>query len=116
MLEGLTQEELDQIKEWIRSYFSIVSTLTNTESAKKQNPKCIAATINYLDLSYDFRYGRYWLVDFRNNHPKFTTSMKILNPNLNIPYTKLYDLIIAYLKGEWTYDVISQSTKKQLEP
>jgi hypothetical protein len=108
-MKGLTLDQYKEIVEFVQKYhkFALCPTDEQTEERKKEFPKMgeYGLNIKYVDCVYDSRDATIWQIKFRQgrNGVCFSTNHwnAIKTPPKEWKYNNLYDLCMAYLKGEF---------------
>lgn len=96
-MKGLTPQQLVEITAFIQKHHKF-SYVPEQDRINGQH----GYSIKYIDACYDSRQGDYWAVSFRGfGTTTFTTNAFRFNDTATVPYTTLYDWIMAFLNYEW---------------
>ncbi len=109
MMQGLSLEQFARIVDFVQQHhrFALVVYEENREKRKKDFPNLPEAygfSIKYVDSIYDSRFKEIWSVSFRQGNwgIKFETNHFAMHEQpKDWPYETLYDLCMAYLKGDF---------------
>lgn len=109
-MKGMTIDEYAEVVKFAQEHHKFALWLSDEQREKRQKefPKLndsFGFGIKYIDSVYDSRDGKIWLVKFRQGVDGFRFSCNHWT-DLNPPpkhwkYDNLYDLCMAYLKGEF---------------
>jgi hypothetical protein len=112
-MKGMTLKEFQEVVDFSQKYHAFALWLTD-EQVKERNKKYFqmhgafgahGMNIKYIDTIYDSRDQTIWSITFRQGKYgwRFSTNhYTALNPPpKNFKYGTLYDLCMAFLKGEF---------------
>jgi len=112
-MKGMTLQEYQEVVEFSQKYHKFSLWLTD-EEVKERNKKYFqmhgafgrhGLNIKYIDCTYDSRDRTVWSITFRQgrNGWRFATNHynAINQPPKNWKFSNLYDLCMAFLKGEF---------------
>ena len=101
-MKGLTPQQLVEITEFIQKHHKF-GWIPEEDRINGEIGYCI----KYIDACYDSIQGDYWAITFRGDGSVcFRTNMGLSSDTkaLRMPFSTLYDWIMAFLKYEWKQD------------
>lgn len=110
-MKGLTLEQLNEVINFAQKHhkFALWKTDEEREETKRNFPSIHSPAhgmnIKYIDFTYDSRDATFWVIKFRQVTNGVAFSTNHFSSMLPVPkgwkYDNLYDLCMAYLKGEF---------------
>lgn len=108
-MESMTIEQFTEIVKFVQEYHAFANYISNEEKFKELKQKYpnldrYGFSIKYVDMCYDSRDGKVWSVTFRGfiKYRFSSNHFDSINPKpKGWKYDTLYDLCMAFLKGEF---------------